>query len=99
MSADLEDLPYLSPARQQAERLLDLLLRSNVSVWHSRPGVDKRGYWYPALALLRDRWPAAPAGLFVPTAVALYGTLLQIHGLSPVLSAHLACFALLQTRI
>jgi hypothetical protein len=91
-----EDIPLHEPS--QAERLLHVILRSNVTVWHARPGVDQGGYWHPTVFKPGQSWTAVPAGLFLPTAKALYGTLLRIHQLDPALSVRLACFALLQMR-
>jgi hypothetical protein len=74
----------------EAQRLLDVALRMNVTVWYSRPGVDQWGYWRPAIPLRRGRWPAVSPGLFLPTAVALYETLLRIHRFDPTLIAYLS---------
>ncbi|HXU82757.1 MAG TPA: hypothetical protein VN914_15255 [Polyangia bacterium] len=73
----------------EARRLLDVVLRMNVTVWYSRPGVDHWGYWRPATHARRGHWPAVAPGLFVPTAVALYETLLRIYRQDPGLLVHL----------
>jgi hypothetical protein len=65
----------------EAQHLLEVILCSNVTVWHTRPGIEARGFWYPATPLRREHAPVAPPGMFVPTAVALYRTLLRIYAL------------------
>jgi hypothetical protein len=74
----------------EAQRLLGAVLRMNVTVWYSRPGVDQWGYWRPATPHRRGRWPRVAPGLFVPAAVALYDTLLRLHRLDPGLLPFLA---------
>jgi hypothetical protein len=94
--------------RGAAERLLDLVLNSGAHLWHSRPGVDVDGVWYPATRANRagrgGRGGRATAGrpvrpgLFEPAAITLYGRLLEIYELDPELMAHFASYALLETE-
>lgn len=88
--------------RGAAEKLLDLVLDSGAHLWHSRPGLDANGVWYPATRANRERRVPAgrpvPPGLFEPAALTLYGRLLEIYGLDPALMAHFASYALLETE-
>jgi hypothetical protein len=82
-----------------AERLLDLVLNSSAHLWHNRPGLDVGGVWHAkksAKKSLRGT-PVAP-GLFVPAAAVLYGKLLDIYLLNPLLMAHFASYALRETE-
>ncbi|NUO53792.1 MAG: VWA domain-containing protein [Polyangiaceae bacterium] len=82
-----------------AERLLDLVLNVSAHLWHNRPGLDVGGVWHArkgAKKSLRGV-PVAP-GLFVPAAAVLYGKLLDIYLLNPVLMAHFASYALRETE-
>lgn len=85
--------------RGAAERLLDVVLNSGAHLWHSRPGVDVGGVWFPALQANRaiGGRPVRP-GLFEPAALTLYGRLLEIYELDPALMAHFAGYALLETE-
>lgn len=78
-----------------AEHLLDVILSSSAHLWHNRPGVDVNGVWHPARG--RRRGTAVKPGLHVPAAVRLYGRLLEIYKLNPLLMAHFASYALTQT--
>jgi hypothetical protein len=89
MTAEIEHLAR----HPEAQRLLDAVLRMNVTVWYSRPGVDQGGYWRPATDQRRGRWPAVAPGLFTPTAIALYDTLLRLHRTDPGLLPYLAAFS------
>jgi hypothetical protein len=80
--------------RGAADRLLYLVLNSGAHLWHNRPGVDAGGEWLPATPgrIPRGARRVAP-GLFVPAAVHLYGTLLDIYRLDPELAARFASYA------
>ena len=87
-----------------AEQLLGLVLNSSAHLWHNRPGIDVGGVWQAAtrraqarLGGRRDARFARP-GLFVPAAVRLYSSLLEIYRLNPVLLAHFASYALAETE-
>ncbi len=82
-----------------AERLLDLVLNSSAHLWHNRPGLDVGGVWHPKKGAKRELrgTPVAP-GLFVPAAAVLYGKLLDIYLLNPLLAAHFASYALRETE-
>ncbi len=83
-----------------AERLLDLVLNSSAHLWHNRPGVDVGGIWHAKKSLKGQATrgtPVAP-GLFVPAAALLYGKLLDIYLVNPLLAAHFASYALTQTE-
>lgn len=77
----------------EAQRLLDVALRMNVTLWYSRPGVDQFGYWRPATPARRGHWPAVAPGLFLPAATALYDTLLRIHRHDPGLLVYLSALS------
>src|SRR5918996_128504 len=83
-----------------AEKLLDLVLNSSAHLWHNRPGYSVKDTWHPlaprAAALPKGARRVSP-GLFVPSAVALYRRLLEIHQLNADLMAHFASYALTQT--
>lgn len=87
-----------------AERLLSLVLNRSAHLWHNRPGINVDGTWFPATTRragqLSNRRSVrhAPAGMFVPAAVELYGNLLEIYELNPTLLAHFACYALKETE-
>jgi len=83
-----------------AERLLDLVLNSSAHLWHNRPGVDVGGVWQARKNVKGKRLPGAAVspGLFVPAAAMLYGKLLDIHLVNPLLAAHFASYALTQTE-
>lgn len=80
--------------RGAADRLLHLVLNSGAHLWHNRPGVNHNGQWLPATPgrIPRGARRVAP-GLFVPAAVHLYGTLLDIYRLDPELAARFASYA------
>jgi hypothetical protein len=82
-----------------AERLLDLVLNSSAHLWHNRPGLDVGGVWHAKKGAKRSLrgTPVAP-GLFVPAAAVLYGKLLDIYLLNPMLMAHFASYALRETE-
>ncbi len=83
-----------------AERLLDLVLNASAHLWHNRPGLDAGGVWHPRKGnkkSLPGARPVAP-GLFLPSALVLYGKLLDIYLLNPLLAAHFASFALTSTE-
>jgi hypothetical protein len=84
--------------RGAAERLLDVVLGSGAHLWHNRPGIDDGGVWRPATRARREAGgqPVAP-GPFVPAAVDLYRSLLDIYKLDPELMAHFASYALVET--
>jgi hypothetical protein len=79
-----------------AEKLLDLVLNASAHLWHNRPGIDAGGVWH-AKKGSKVRGTDVKPGLFVPAATALYGRLLEIHDLNPVLMAHFASYALCET--
>lgn len=81
-----------------AERLLALVLGSGAHLWHNRPGVDVEGSWRPATTINRHLGPPVEPGLFVPAAVRLYRSLIEIYELDPELMAHFASYALLETE-
>jgi hypothetical protein len=88
------------PAEQRgaAERLLHLVLNTGAHLWHNRPGVDLSGVWYPATSRYRlSGAPRVAPGLFVPAAVNLYGTLLDIYRLDAELAARFASYAATQS--
>ena len=80
-----------------AERLLDLVLGSSAHLWHNRPGLDVSGTWKPAKGARSGDGAFVAPGLFVPSAVALYRRLLEIHQLNNELMAHFASYALVET--
>jgi hypothetical protein len=86
-----------------AEKLLDVVLGSSAHLWHNRPGLNVGGRWIPATARRTrsfqpgEATPVRP-GLFVPAAVDLYRRLLEIYQLNPLLMAHFAGYALLETE-
>ena len=80
--------------RGAADRLLHLVLNSGAHLWHNRPGIDSNGQWLPATRGRRQPGARRVApGLFVPAAVHLYGTLLDIYRLDPELAARFASYA------
>ncbi len=83
-----------------AERLLDLVLNSSAHLWHNRPGVDVGGVWQARKNVKGKRLPGAAVapGLFVPAAAMLYGKLLDIYLVNPLLAAHFASYALKETE-
>lgn len=85
-------------AEQQgaAERLLALVLNSGDHLWHNRPGVARGDAWFPATRGAQGE--RVRPGLFVPAAARLYGSLLEIYELDPLLMAHFASYALTQTE-
>lgn len=83
-----------------AERLLQLVLGASAHLWHNRPGYALNGSWAPSRkgkALPTGAVPVKP-GLFVPAAESLYSQLLDLHRLNPMLMAHLASYALVETE-
>jgi hypothetical protein len=84
-----------------AERLLDLVLSSSAHLWHNRPGLDVGGVWHAKRGAKKDvasRGVPVKPGLFVPAAVRLYGSLLEIYQLNAELMARFASYALTQTE-
>src|SRR5438046_10073684 len=93
-----ERMTIRNEQRGAAERLLDLVLNGSAHLWHNRPGVDLNGTWHPATARFRRYGaPVVRPGLFVPAAVDLYRTLLDIYRLDAELAARFASYALTGT--
>ena len=93
------NLPIPEAQLGPAERLLDLVLNASAHLWHNRPGVDVGGVWHPKKGLKKGlRGTPVGPGLFVPAAAVLYGKLLDIHLLNPLLAAHFASYALVETE-
>ena len=82
--------------RGAAEQLLALVLQSGAHLWHNRPGLNHDGVWVPATNAARARLTGdrLKPGLFVPAAVALYRSLVDIYRLNPELLARFASYAM-----
>lgn len=93
--------PTVLPEAQigPAERLLDVVLNSSAHLWHNRPGLDVGGVWHAKKGAKKGlRGTPVSPGLFVPAALTLYGKLLDIYLLNPMLAAHFASYALKETE-
>ncbi len=101
MATNAKKLPLPEAQMGPAEKLLDLVLSSSAHLWHNRPGLNVGGTWVPSLGKNRKNPPkgavAVKPGLFVPSSVALYSRLLEIHKLNEDLMAHFCSYALKET--